>query len=71
MSTESTPSRFASRKLLVCLIGMLLASFMRWRGLITDDQLVTVLVTGMLGYPAANVAQKALEKPGPRSEVTP
>ncbi len=53
--------RFTSTKLWVCLIGMLIGSFLRWRGIITDDAWVTVMVTGMVGYPISRVAQKAVE----------
>jgi hypothetical protein len=29
--------------------------------LLSDDGVVTVLVTGMVGYPVANVAQRAVD----------
>lgn len=56
--------RYGSRKLVVCLIGMGIAAWLRSRGLIDSADCVSVLVAGMLGYPAANVAQRALEGKG-------
>ena len=53
--------RLASRKLWVVVLGMLLATWLRSRGLIDSADCATVLITGMVGYPIANVAQKAVE----------
>jgi hypothetical protein len=53
--------RYLSRKLIVAVLGMLLACFLRWRGLIADGAWESVMLAALLGYPAANVAQKALE----------
>ena len=55
-------SRWTSRKLWAALIGMVLASWLRSRGLLGDDGYVTIMVAGMIGYPLANVAQRAVER---------
>lgn len=54
--------RLASRKLWVCILGMVLATWLRMRGLIDSADCVTVIITGMVGYPLANVAQHAVER---------
>ncbi len=59
--TDTLTARLSSRKLWVCVLGMALATWLRSRGLLSDDGVVTVLVTGMVGYPVANVAQRAVD----------
>lgn len=49
---------WSSRKLWVALLGMALASLLRWRGVIADDAWASVMLGSLLGYPAANVAQQ-------------
>jgi hypothetical protein len=58
-------NRYASRKFLVAILALLLAAFLRWRGVLSDDGTVTVMVSAILGYPTANVAQAALTKGAP------
>ena len=53
-------AEWSSRKLWVALLGMALASLLRWRGVIADESWVTVMLAAMLGYPAANVAQQVV-----------
>ncbi len=53
--------RLTSRKLWITVLGMALAVWLRSRGLIDSDDCVTVIVTGMVGYPLSNVAQRAVE----------
>ena len=50
-----------SRKLWVAILGMALSTYLKARGLIGDDSWASVMLGSALGYPAANVAQKALE----------
>ena len=54
-------SRYGSRKWLIALLGMLIAAVLRWRGLLSDESTVTVLLGGMLGYSGTNVWQKSVE----------
>jgi len=54
-------AEWGSRKLWVAILGMVLATALRWRGVIADESWVTVMLAAMLGYPAANVAQRVLE----------
>lgn len=58
---DTLTARLSSRKLWICLLGMAMAAWLRSRGLLSDDGVVTVLVTGMVGYPVANVAQRAVD----------
>lgn len=50
-----------NRKLWVTLIGFAIATYMRARGAISDNVFESILLAGMLGYPAANVIQKYME----------
>ena len=52
---------WSSRKLWVAILGMALASLLRWRGVVGDESWTTVMLGCILGYPAANVAQRVLE----------
>ena len=49
-----------SRKFILALIGLALATFLRWRGLLDAESTTTIIITALLGYPAANVAEAAL-----------
>jgi len=53
-------TRYASRKFILALVGLALATFLRWRGLLDDESTTTIIITALLGYPAANVAEAAL-----------
>ena len=53
-------AEWSSRKLWIALLGMSLASLLRWRGIVADDAWSTVMLSGMLGYPVANVAQHVM-----------
>ena len=58
----TAPSRWTSRKLWVTLLIAAAATWLRSRGVLADDGFVTIAVTALLGYPAANVAQRAFDK---------
>ncbi len=51
---------WTSRKLWVALIGMAMSTWLMATGSIGDTAWVSVMCACVLGYPAANVAQKAL-----------
>ncbi len=59
--------RWRSRKLWTCLVGMLLGCLMAWLGVISGEWCAKIIITGMVGYPLANVAQRATTK----KETTP
>ncbi len=61
MTEVATTSRFASRKLLVAVLGMAMATWLRSRGLLGDDAYATIMVVGLGGYQLANVAQRYVE----------
>lgn len=60
-------SPWSSRKLWACLIGMGLGCVMAAIDVISGDWCARIIITGMIGYPIANVAQKATAK----KETTP
>lgn len=50
-----------SRKLWVTLLGMAISTYLKMKGTISDDAFESILIAGMIGYPTANVIQKAIE----------
>jgi hypothetical protein len=60
---SETSSRWTSRKLLLVLLVLLLATWLRWMNLIDASDWKQLAVAAMAIYGAANVAQKATSKP--------
>lgn len=53
--------RWTSRKVLVALLLVALASWMRWAALLSEDGWIQVVRLSIGGYFIANVGQKAVE----------
>ena len=62
----SAESKFASRKFIVSLVVIGITVWMRFRGVLSDESTVTLLVSAMLGYQGGNVAEKFLAARGPQ-----
>lgn len=56
-------NRYASRKFLVTLLALLLGTWMRFRGVLSDESTLSLLVASVLGYQGGNVAARMAEKP--------
>lgn len=56
-------TRYASRKFIVALLTLAACTWMRYRGVLSDESTATVMVAAIVGYITGNVAQKATAKP--------
>jgi hypothetical protein len=56
-------TNYGSRKFIVAIVALALGAFMRFRGVMTDESTLTLMLAAVLGYPAGNVAQKWLTQP--------
>lgn len=58
-------NRYGSRKFIVALVALLLGTWMRFRGVLSDESTLSLMVAAVLGYVGSNVAQKATSKEEP------
>lgn len=56
-------SRYASRKFIVALVALLLGTWMRFRGVLSDESTLSLMVAAVLGYQGGNVAGKWIQQP--------
>lgn len=54
-------SKFTSRKFILTLIILALATWMRFRNVLSDDSTLSLLVATVFGYQGSNVAGKYIE----------
>jgi hypothetical protein len=55
MSGSSVSSRYGSRKFIIALVALGLGTWMRFRGVLSDESTLTLMVTAVLGYTGGNV----------------
>jgi hypothetical protein len=48
-------SRYGSRKFIIALVALGLGTWMRFRGVLSDESTLTLMVTAVLGYQGSNV----------------
>lgn len=58
-------SKYGSRKFLIALVALVLGAWMRFRGVLSDDSTLSLMVAAVLGYQGGNVAAAAVQKPTP------
>lgn len=54
-------SKFSSRKFILTLIILALATWMRFRNVLSDESTLSLLVATVFGYQGSNVADKYIE----------
>lgn len=54
-------SKFTSRKFILTLIILALATWMRFRNVLSDESTLSLLVATVFGYQGSNVADKYIE----------
>ena len=59
-------TRYASRKFIVTVLALVACTWMRFRGVLSDESTTTVMVAAIGAYLGANVAQKATSKEAPQ-----
>lgn len=58
-------SRYRSRKFILALLALAACTWMRFRGVLSDESTATVMVAAVVGYVGGNVAQKATSRKEP------
>lgn len=59
--TPSTIARYTSRKLVFCTAVLVVATWLRWRGLIGEASWVSTIATDVTAYVLGNVGQKGVD----------
>lgn len=57
-TTDSALSKYGSRKFLLAVAVVGLTTFMRFRGVLSEEATVSLFMTALVGYQGANVAAK-------------
>lgn len=65
---DKTGSRYGSRKFLIALAAIGLGAWMRFRGVLSDESTLSLMVTAVLGYQGGNVGARYIDGMKPTKE---